>query len=106
MAALRAFIERFPKHKLASRAQLEIAESYVERGRHEDAVAALRQFLADPRYRDREEIPAARNTAGPLLPIAEEVSRGDRRVARLPGETSGRIKQWSECSARSSTPNI
>ena len=64
VAAMRAFIERFPKHKLASRAYLEIAESFMERGRHDDAVSALRQFLADNHYPDREEIPDARNMLG------------------------------------------
>ena len=88
VSALRAFIERFPKHKLASQAHLEIAESYVERGRYADAAAALRQFLADPQYQGREEIPVARNLLGRCLPIAEEVSRGDRSVARLPGQVS------------------
>ena len=88
VAALRAFIERFPTHKLASQAHLEIAQSYVERGRYDDAAAALRQFLADPRYQDREEIPDRPQPAGPLPTIAEEVPRGDRRLARLPGEAS------------------
>ena len=64
VAALRAFCERFPKHKLASRAHLEIAESFMERGRQDDAVSALRQFLTDNRYQDREEIPDARNLLG------------------------------------------
>ena len=64
VAALRAFVERFPAHKLAGQRHLEIAESFVARGRHEDAVAAIGQFLADPHYRDREEIPVARELLG------------------------------------------
>jgi hypothetical protein len=32
--------------------------------RHEDAVGALRQFLAEGRYQDREEIPEARELLG------------------------------------------
>jgi alpha-2-macroglobulin len=64
VSAHRAFLERFPTHKLAAAAHLEIALSYVARDRHEDAAAALRRFLDDPRYRDREEIPAARNLLG------------------------------------------
>ena len=64
VAALKAFIEKYPKHKLASVAHLEIAQSYLSRGRHEEAVAALKQFLADPRYQDRAEIPDARNLLG------------------------------------------
>ena len=64
VSALRAFLERFPKHKLASRAHLDIALSYKARGRYEDAVTSLRQFLADDRYQDREEIPEARELLG------------------------------------------
>ena len=64
VAALRAFIERFPQHKLASRAHLEIAESFMARGRPDDAASALRQFLAEKRYQGREEIPDARNLLG------------------------------------------
>ena len=63
-AALQAFIERFPTHKLASKAHLEIAGSFIFRGRFEDAVTALKRFLADERYKDREEIPDARNLLG------------------------------------------
>jgi hypothetical protein len=63
-AALEAFIERFPSHKLASQAHLEIAKSYLHRRRLEDAVTSLKRFLADPRYQDRDEIPDARNLLG------------------------------------------
>jgi hypothetical protein len=63
-AALENFIERFPAHKLASKAHLEIAAAYMFRGRYEDAVGALRRLLAAERYRDREEIPDARNLLG------------------------------------------
>ncbi|NQU22736.1 MAG: tetratricopeptide repeat protein, partial [Candidatus Nealsonbacteria bacterium] len=63
-AALEKFIERFPAHKLASQAHLDVARSFIHRGRYEDAVGALRRFLADERYKDREEIPGARNLLG------------------------------------------
>ncbi|MGA2032865.1 MAG: tetratricopeptide repeat protein, partial [Thermoguttaceae bacterium] len=63
-AALAAFLERFPQHKLAGRAHLEIAQSFMGRGRHEDAVTALKKFLADPRYQDRPEIADAYNLLG------------------------------------------
>ncbi len=63
-AALEAFIERYPDHKLASQAHLEIALSNVHRGRYEDAVAALKRFLAEQRYEDRQEVPEARNLLG------------------------------------------
>jgi alpha-2-macroglobulin len=63
-AALQAFIERFPAHKLASQAHVQIALSFMHRGRYEDAVASLKRFLADDRCKDREEIPDARNLLG------------------------------------------
>ncbi|MGA2256767.1 MAG: tetratricopeptide repeat protein, partial [Thermoguttaceae bacterium] len=63
-AALRAFLERFPKHANAGRAHLEIAQSYLNRGRPGDAVAALKQFLADPRCRECKELPDAQNLLG------------------------------------------
>ena len=95
MAALRAFIERFPKHKLASRAQLEIAESLMARNRHDDAVAALRQFLADPRYRDREEIADARNLLGHCYQlqrkIPEAIEAWREYLAKHPAH-----KAWSD----------
>jgi TolA-binding protein len=63
-AALQTFIGRYPDHKLASQAHLEIAQSNVHRGRFEDAVAALKRFLAEKRYEGREEVPDARNLLG------------------------------------------
>ena len=63
-AALENFIERFPLDKLASKAHLEIAAAFMFRGRYEDAVQALRRLLGAERYKDREEIPDARNLLG------------------------------------------
>ena len=88
VAALRTFVSRFPAHKLASVAYLDMAESCIYRGRHEDAAATLRRFVADPRYRDCAEIPAARGRWAAATSY-RKVSRGDRRLARLPGEAPG-----------------
>ena len=63
-AALEKFIETFPDHKLASKAHLEIAASFVHAGRHEEAVGSLKRFLADQRYKDREEVADARYLLG------------------------------------------
>ena len=63
-AALRTFLERFPKHAKAGQAHLEIAQSYLNRGRPADATAALKQFLADPRCRECKELPDAQNLLG------------------------------------------
>jgi hypothetical protein len=75
VSALRAFIERFPKHKLASQAHLDIAESYVERGRYADAATALRRFLADPQYQGRKQIPIARNLLGRSLQLQKKYTQ-------------------------------
>ena len=94
VSALRAFIERFPEHKLASQAHLEIAESYVERRRYADAAAALRQFLADPQYQSRKQIPVARNLLGRSLQLqkkyTEAIEAWRDYLARYPSDP-----QWS-----------
>ena len=94
VAALRAFVARFPTHKLAGRAHLEIAESFVARGRHEDAVAAISQFLADPRYRDREEIPVARELLGRCFRLQKKYAEAIR-VWREYLVKHTAHKQWS-----------
>jgi alpha-2-macroglobulin len=64
VAALESFVKKYPAHKLAAQAQLRIAESYIARGRYDNAVKSLTGFLADPRYADREELADARNLLG------------------------------------------
>ena len=95
VSALRAFIERFPKHKLASTAHLEIAQSYVERGRYDDAAAALAAVPARSAHtRSREEIPDGPKHAGPLLQLqkkyAEAIEAWRDYLAKHPSD-----KQWS-----------
>ncbi len=64
VASLESFLKNYPDHKLAPQAFLRIAESYIARGRYEDAVKSLTRFLADKRYADREELADARNLLG------------------------------------------
>ncbi|NQT17653.1 MAG: tetratricopeptide repeat protein, partial [Planctomycetes bacterium] len=64
VGALEAFIERFPTHRHAGQAHLEIAQCYIHRGRYEDAVTSLGRFLADQRYQDHKRVPDARNLLG------------------------------------------
>ncbi len=64
VAALENFLKKYPEHKLAGQANLRIAQSYLNLGRHDDAVKALDRFLGDKRYADREEIADARNLLG------------------------------------------
>ena len=95
VSALRAFIERFPTHKLASLAHLEIAQSYAERSRYADATAALKLFLADVRYQSREEIPVARNMLGRCYQLqkkyVEAIAAWRDYLAKYPSD-----KQWSD----------
>ncbi|MBN2475322.1 MAG: tetratricopeptide repeat protein [Pirellulales bacterium] len=74
VAALETFLKQFSEHKLASQAHLQIAQSNIHRGRYDDAVAALRRFLADERYQDREEIPDARNLLGQSYQLQKKFS--------------------------------
>ena len=64
VAALEEFIRRFPSHKLAAAAHLEIAQSQLHRGHGDEAVATLRRFLQDPRWKHYKEVPQARWTLG------------------------------------------
>jgi len=73
-AALEAFIERFPKHKLASQAHLDIARSFMHRGRYEDAVASLQRFIADERYQASDELPEGRNLLGRSYQLQKKFS--------------------------------
>lgn len=64
VAALEAFLEKYPDHKFAGEANLLIVQSYLHRGRHEQAVAAAKRFLADDRYTKREELSTTRFLLG------------------------------------------
>ena len=89
IAALEAFIEKFPEHKLASRATLDMALTYMHLGRHGDAARILEGFLANPRYQDREEIPEARYLLG--------------RALRQQKKFSEALKVWQEYLVRHPT---
>ena len=64
LAALQNFLERFPKHKRAGEASLDIARSYLARGHFDDAVRALTGFLKDQRYQACKEMADARILLG------------------------------------------
>ncbi len=64
VAALRSFLQQYPEHELAPKAHLHIGQSYHHVGRYEDGAQSLTQFLADKRYADTEQVPAARNLLG------------------------------------------
>lgn len=67
IAALEAFIEHHPTHELASKAHLQIAQSFVHRGRFAEAASRLNQFLAETKYAMRDETPDARFLLGQCL---------------------------------------
>ena len=72
VAALESFLKNYPDHKLAAQAHLRIAESYIARGRYEDAVKSLDSLSR------RSEVCRSRGTgrrpqsAGPLVSAAAE----------------------------------
>ena len=94
-AALSAFLERFPKHKLAGQAHLEIAQSFLHRGRHEEAIAALKQFLADPRCKECRELPDGQHLLGRCYQsqkkFAEALTAWREFLAKYPAHNA-----WSE----------
>ena len=67
VAALDRFLKSYPAHDLAAAAHLEIAERFVQTNHLGDATERLTAFLADPRYAERKEIPAARFRLGETL---------------------------------------
>jgi len=71
VAALADFLTRFPTHKRAGQAHLDIADSYTALGRFEDAVIQLEKLLADKRYETRKEIPKARQQLGQAFLMQE-----------------------------------
>ena len=74
VAALDAFVKRFGDHKLASVALLRVGESFVFRGRYDDAAKRLAKLLSEKRYADRDEIAAARNLLGSSLLLQKKFS--------------------------------
>jgi len=88
VSALRAFIERFP-HTQAGQPgafgdcrELRCAQALCRRRGRIETISG-RLPLPGPRRDSFGPI-----HAGPLLPVAEEVRRGDRGVARLSGQAS------------------
>ena len=71
VAALKRFLARFPSHEHAGQAHLDIASSYMERKRFEDAAHQLQDLLADNRYQARDEIPQARQRLGQAYVMQE-----------------------------------
>ncbi len=64
VSALHAFLDRFPTHKRAGQAYLDIAKCHIARAHYDDAVRELQKLLADKRYQDCEQIPRARQLLG------------------------------------------
>jgi alpha-2-macroglobulin len=95
VAALETFLKRFPAHKRAAKAQLDVARSYMHRGRHDDAVKCLTRFLADGRYRQCEEIADARVLLGQAYQLqkkfTEALATWRDYLAKHPAH-----KRWSD----------
>ena len=67
VAALEAFIEKFPQHELAAEAALRIGKSYQAFGRYEDAASSYRAMLANKQYQQTAQRPEAMNYLGETL---------------------------------------
>ncbi|MDZ4781293.1 MAG: tetratricopeptide repeat protein [Planctomycetia bacterium] len=67
VAALQAFIEKHPTHKLAGQAHIVIAQGQMHLGRIDEAIQTLTAFIGNDRYADQEQVPDARNMLGGAL---------------------------------------
>ncbi len=96
-AALEAFLERFPAHARAGEAHLDVARSFMHRGRYASAANVLERFLADERYRDREEAAGARGLLGTAYQLqkkyAEAMAAWQDYLARHPAHGAWREVQ-------------
>ena len=72
VAALQAFVHRFPDHKLAPRAYLDMGTGYTRRKRYHDAVEVFTGFLADQRYAHSDEIAEVRCLLGLAYQLQEK----------------------------------
>jgi uncharacterized protein YfaS (alpha-2-macroglobulin family)/TolA-binding protein len=95
VAALEAFLQRFPTHQLAAQALLDIAGSLMHRVRNEDAIAWLEKLLGDDRYRNHEAIPRGRVLRGHAYhrqeKFVEALAAWKEYLAEHPADA-----QWSE----------
>ena len=57
--ALAAFVQAYPKHKLAAEAEYLQAQSYLHHQRHDQAIAGLNSLIAQPLYAQSEFLPKA-----------------------------------------------
>ena len=103
IAALRAFLERFPAAAKAGQAHLEIAQSFLNRGRPADAAAALKQFLSDPRCRQSKELPDAQNLLGRAWQLQKDYTQALaawRDSRQVPGPQSLERGATGDCPDR------
>ena len=72
VTAARSFIENYPEHELAPRAELEIAQSFVVRNRTPQAVEQLQAVIGNPEYAESEVVPQARYLLGTALLLQKD----------------------------------
>ena len=58
--ALNSFVEQYPDHKNAGKALFQITQAYRNQGQLDDAVQAIKEFLADDRFAETDEVALAR----------------------------------------------
>lgn len=95
VAALEAFLDRFPAHKRAGEAYLDMAQSYSFRQRNDAAARVLTRFLKAERYQSYKEVPAARWLLGKAYQVekkyAEALAAWREYLAKHPSD-----QRWSE----------
>ncbi|MCH7685793.1 MAG: tetratricopeptide repeat protein, partial [Planctomycetes bacterium] len=64
VASLEKFLKTYPKHKLAPKAEYEIAQSYIHHGRFEQAIGRLKSLIENKAYQSAEQVAEARYLLG------------------------------------------
>ncbi|TWT82533.1 tol-pal system protein YbgF [Planctomycetes bacterium CA13] len=64
VTAVESFLVNHPDHKLAPKAEYEIAGGYFHHGRHAQAIEWLGKLINNPKYQSSKQIPTARQALG------------------------------------------
>jgi tetratricopeptide (TPR) repeat protein len=64
VAALKKFLKTYPNHKLAPKAEYEIAQSYIHHGRFEQAIGRLQSLIENKAYQSAAQVAEARYLLG------------------------------------------
>lgn len=95
VAALKAYLAKYPEHESVPQAHFQLARAYSSRGRGDDAVAALKSFLQIKQFADTDAYADARFLLGSIYAqqnkFDEAVAAWSEYLAKHPTHS-----QWSE----------